>query len=140
YQGVLVQRSLSARLYSCFWLKFRIFPAAVAGRKVKNLRRPFGPGNLEDRNQNDGAKSADRGERERLPKQALASLTGTWQDCRNGGTALDQESRPLGLRRLPVVGSQQAAQMLAALNVTRFAAHFLPDLDQPILQPLVVSL
>jgi hypothetical protein len=48
-------------------------------RKVKNLRRPFGPRNLEDRNQNDGAKSADRGEHERLPKQALASLAGIWQ-------------------------------------------------------------
>ena len=109
---------------------------------MKNLRRPFGPGNLEDRNQNDGAKSADRGEHERLPKQMLASLAGNLaaEFCRNGGTALDQESPPLGLRRLPVVVSQQAAQMLAALNATRFAAHFLPGLDQPILQPLVVSL
>jgi hypothetical protein len=35
---------------------------------------------------------------------------------------------------------QQAAQMLATLNVTPALTHFFPSLNQPILQTLMVSL
>jgi len=46
----------------------------------------------------------------------------------------------LGLGRLPVVVLQDAAQMLATSHVTHLETHFLPRLDQPIVQALVVSL
>src|SRR5437764_5840437 len=40
---------------------------------------------------------------------------------------------------MPVVVTQQAAQMLATLNVTPITAHFLSRLDQPVPQPLMIA-
>ncbi len=40
---------------------------------------------------------------------------------------------------MPVVVTQQAAQMLPTLNFTQASAYFLPRLDQPVLKPLMIA-
>jgi len=55
------------------------------------------------------------------------------RSCRDGNEKWQ------ALRCLPVIVTQQTAQMLLTVNITQVSAHFLPSLNQPILQTLMIS-